>query len=222
MTAPVITATPDTSVSDLADLLLRHHISAVPIVGEDGRAVGIVSEGDLIRRIDDEGDGRHAWWLSLLGDGGDRVRDYVRSHGMTARRVMTTRLISVDENASLAEIAATLEQNRIKRVLVIHAGDLVGVVSRANLLHGLATYDPRGPVKADDRALREKLRFEIDRSGIRPQLINTVVADGHCHVFGSVTTADELEALRVVCENVPGLKSVEFKVGLLKLPGFGI
>ncbi len=221
MTAPVITAGPDSRIDEIANLLLRHHISAVPIV-DDGKLLGIVSEGDLIRQLEPESGGRGSWWLSLLSEDSEKLRDYVKSHGKCARDIMTRDLITVQEETPIGEIALLLEKNRIKRVLVLRDGALAGVVSRANLLHGLAAAAPAANVDVDDRALREHLEAEIDKAGIHKSYINVVVSEGTGNIYGTVPSEDDRKALAVACDNVPGLKAANVEVGILNLPGYGV
>src|SRR3954447_25412999 len=127
MTTEVVSIEPDMPVPKVAELLYNRRISGVPVV-EHGRLIGIVSEGDLIGHAAAIGEPRRSWWLNLFSDESLSARDYAKAHGRTARDVMTTSVISVEETTGLAEIARTLEQHRIKRVPVVRDGDLVGIV----------------------------------------------------------------------------------------------
>ncbi|MCL4798910.1 MAG: CBS domain-containing protein [Burkholderiales bacterium] len=124
MTTSVVTVNPDARVEDVARLLLARGISAVPVVDARGRVLGIVSEGDLIRRPETGTERRPSWWLSLLADPDRAAAEYAKSHGRTARDVMTRDVISVGDRAPLERIAALLEQRRIKRVPVVRGGRL--------------------------------------------------------------------------------------------------
>src|SRR5215212_12209142 len=132
MTAPVITTTPDTPIRDIASLLLEHRISGLPVV-ENGRVVGIVSEGDLLRRAEIGTERRRSKWLDALIDPNIQAADFSASRGVLARDVMTREIVSVRPEAELSEIAKLLEQHHIKRVPVIDGDRLLGIVSRANL-----------------------------------------------------------------------------------------
>ena len=147
MTERVITVGPETTVREIATLLLERRISAVPVVEESGEIVGIVSEGDLIHRneIGTELRGR-SWWLRLFDDSAALAERYSKSHGAKARDVMTRDVVSVDETVSLADIAELLETKHIKRVPVIRDGRLAGIVSRADLVRALAAI-PRAPIE---------------------------------------------------------------------------
>ena len=147
MTSPAVTIGPETTVRDAAKTMLAKNISAVPVVGADGKLAGIVSEGDLMRRVE-TGTARHPWWLSwVVDEPEDRARDYIKSHGTLARDVMTSRVVTVAADTPLGQIARLLEKHRIKRVPVVDAGGaVVGIVSRANLLQGLTVQQSAAPV----------------------------------------------------------------------------
>jgi CBS domain-containing protein len=165
MTTNVITIDPNTSVQALAALLSERGISGVPVVDSDNRVIGVVSEGDLLHRIETGTERRpvtgqrRSWWLDAIASNQDLLaRDYVKSHGRTVKDVMTPDVISVADTTELAEIAMLLETKRIKRVPVVRDGKLVGIVSRANLVRALAAVKNE-PVTDDseDRAIRDKL-----------------------------------------------------------------
>ncbi len=152
MTSPVVTVGPDASVTDVARLLLERHISAAPVVDGSGTLLGVVSEGDLMRRPEAGTERRPSWWLTLISEPQDEAREYLKSHGLHARDVMTRHVLTVEEDASLQDIATLLEKHRIKRVPVMRAGKVVGIVSRANLLQALVAQSRPPAPQADDRA----------------------------------------------------------------------
>ena len=151
MVSNVITVGPDASIPDVAEMLLRHRISAVPVVGPQGEILGIVSEGDLINRPESETERRKPWWLDALATNEGLAAQYVKSHSRKAADVMTTEVITAAPDTSVAAIAALLEKNRIKRVPIVENGKIVGIVSRANLLQALASLKDKTPqVSPDD------------------------------------------------------------------------
>ena len=162
MTAPVVTVAPEAPVPEIAALLIERQISAVPVV-DGGAVVGIVSEGDLLRRGETRTERRRPGWLEMLLNRDIQAAGFVKEHGTCARDVMTADVIAVAPDTDLAEIARILERRRIKRVPVIDKGRLVGIVSRANLLRGLVAYrhSPAGlDAKSDPdlaRAVEERL-----------------------------------------------------------------
>ena len=137
MTANVFSVHPDTSVHDVAKLLLAKRISAAPVVDGTNRVCGIVSEGDLLRRHETGTEKSRSWWTSLVSSTEVRADQYVKAHGLRASDVMTPKVVTVDEDAPVSEIVDILEGQNIKRVPVMRGDRLVGIVSRSNLLQGL-------------------------------------------------------------------------------------
>jgi CBS domain-containing protein len=159
MTTQVVTVTPDTPVSAVASMMLLQDVSGLPVVDAAGRLRGIVSEGDLIRRAETGTDSKpRSWWLRLVGNEAEEARDYIKTHGATAGDVMSHPVETVRPDDDIAKVALLLERRRIKRVPVVSEGKVVGVVSRADLLRGLATRGTQDtPAPADDRDIREAL-----------------------------------------------------------------
>lgn len=110
MTANVITVAPDISVQEIAKLLIENRISAVPVVERNGRVIGIVSEGDLMRRTESGTERHPSWWLFLLATSEETARSFVKTHSRHAADVMTQPVISVNEETPIREIAETLEK----------------------------------------------------------------------------------------------------------------
>lgn len=221
MTVNVISVSKDTPIHDIVGLLLKHRISAVPVVDEIGAVVGIVSEGDL---LSDEGVSRsgvdHPWWLVAVFSGGTVTYEKVR-YGAAAG-VMTRNVVTVEEDTPLPEIAELLERRHIKRVPVVANGKLVGIVSRANLLHGLASIivEHHEPGAEKDRHLRnELLNALLDRPELESVLINVIVRDGKVRLWGVVESDDEVAAAAKVVEGLPGVTSVENNLNLGPISG---
>jgi CBS domain-containing protein len=210
MTTAVVTVGPDTAVQDLAKLLSERGISGVPVV-DNGRFVGIVSEGDLLHRAEtgtERRTARRRWrWFDPAFE---EARDYVKSRGRTVRDIMTREVISVGEEADLAAVATLMETKRIKRLPVLRDGRLVGIISRANLVRALAAID-REAGTGDDRDIRAKLLTELNgREWARVWPEEIVVQGGIVHLWVSDTrSAVERDALRVAAENVSGVNRVE-------------
>lgn len=213
MTSPVVTIGADTPVHEIAALLLEHRISGVPVL-EHGRLIGFVSEGDLLHRqeIGTERSARDgSWWLRLFGVSGPAA-DYIKSHASRARDIMTREVVSVAPDTGLAEIATLLEKRRIKRVPVLSEGNLVGIVSRANLVQAIAATRPGSSRVTPplDSVIRGRLLAELDHqswwAGPNSQVI---VMDGVVHYWGVARSDLEREAARVAAENVPGVRGVE-------------
>ncbi|MGM0701363.1 MAG: CBS domain-containing protein [Pseudomonadota bacterium] len=218
MTPNVITVEPDTDVREIARLLLENHISAVPVVNEEQAVLGIVSEGDLMRRVENGTERRKSWWLKSLFHGAGDAGDYVKSHGRKASEIMTRDLITITEDTPLNRIARLLEKHHIKRVPVVRDGRLVGIVSRANLLRGFSATAPDAdtPVTADDREIRDAILKEVDKNtSVWVDRINVIVADGAVQLWGLVESQEEQMAVQVAAENTPGVKKIENNLGLV-------
>jgi len=136
MTTRVATISAGASVREAARLMLERGVSALPVLNDKARVIGIVSEGDLVRRRELDTETEGSWWLLALARGA--ARDYLKTHGTTVRDVMTRPVIGVRPSASLKQIARLLQKHRIKRVPVLVEGRLVGIVSRADLVRQLA------------------------------------------------------------------------------------
>ena len=145
MTKDVVTVGPETTVGEIATVLVRHRISAVPVVSKDNRVVGIVSQTDLGHRSETGTEKRRKWWLEMFADADSRARDYVKSHGLRAQDIMARFVVSVGKSASLAEVAEILDTHRIRQVPVMDDGKLVGMISRADLVRKLAEVTISGP-----------------------------------------------------------------------------
>lgn len=215
MTTPVVTVNPDTPVADIARRLVERRISAVPVVEANGHVIGIVSEGDLMRRPETGGERHPSWWLALLAEPEAQARAYVKTHGRYARDVMTHDPVTVGEDAPVEEIATLLEKHRIKRVPVVREGKLVGIVSRANLLQGMVAGQRAPRPSSDDRALRQRVIQAIGASGVRSEFINPVVAEGVVHLWGAAYSEVERQAIELAASNVAGAARVESQVGVL-------
>jgi len=212
MTTNVISVREETSVREIAGLMLKHRISALPVIDADQRVVGIVSEGDLMRRAETDTEARYPWWLASLRSNEEQAIDFIKTHGLRARDVMTRRVITVTEDASLCDIADVLERHHIKRVPVTRHGQLVGIVSRANLLQGLATTANADlpPGTPDDRTIRANLmRALSEHAGIDTRVLNVTVENGVVRLWGLVETREEAKAAQLAAETTPGVKAVE-------------
>lgn len=211
MTRNVITVTPKTEIREIVDLMVTNRVSAIPVIDASERVVGIVSEGDLMRRIENETDKRDSSWLQALFSERTDTNAYIKTHGRKAEDVMTRDVITVAEDTPLYRVAQTLEKNRIKRVPVARDGRLVGIVSRSNLLQGFSTIQagdsPAGT--ADDHGIREHIVREISkRFNISGNTTNVVVSNGVVDLWGLVDSESEKKAAAVLAENTPGVKEV--------------
>jgi CBS domain-containing protein len=213
MTSPVITVGPATPVIEIAALLYERRISALPVV-EGGRLVGIVSEADLLHRHELGTDciaQSGSWWLRLFS--ADRsIEEYIKSHARRARDIMTREVATVSPETPVAEVATVLERRGVKRVPVVEAGRLAGIVSRANLVQALAR-TPQVPVRTNrpsDEAIRAQLLAELERQPWwRRGMSSVYVSEGVVTFSGAIGEEEERHAARVAAENIAGVRRIE-------------
>ena len=217
MTKDVVTVGPHTTVSDIADLLVRHRISAVPVVSDGNRVVGIVSQTDLGHRAETGTEKRRKWWLDIFADSNSKAREYIRSHGLKAEDIMSRILVSVSKDASLSEVADVLDTHRIRQVPVMDDGKLVGMISRADLVRKLAEIKVAAPAaRSDSGSLQKAIWDEIKaQPWLRSAYVNLAVKDGVVDLYGSVDSDEQRQALHVLVEGVRGVRKVEDNVTLL-------
>ena len=216
MTKSVITVGPETTVRNIALLLCEKAISMLPVV-EHHSVLGIVSESDLIHRqeLGTDKDSRISW-LRVFGDAKSASAEsfsagYAKSHGQHARDVMTRKIVSVSEHASLSEVADTMETNHVRRVLVMRDAKLVGIISRADLVRALAAR-PEGahaPVSSDDIEIRAKVIETIEcMPGTRPWGTTVIVTNGVVDLYGGIEDETKLNPSRIAVENIPNVIKV--------------
>ncbi len=212
MTHKVLSIGPDETVEEAANLMLRHGISGLFVVDDKGTLVGVVTEGDLLRR-DEIGTERHRpWWLRVLVSPGRQALDFTRAHGRKVRDIMTPEVICVASDTPLEDVVETMEKQRIKRVAVTEGGHMVGVVARSDLMRALLTHEreTKAPTTPeDDRTIRAAILAALEAASWAPlTTLNVTVANGVVDVWGTITNPDERRAICVIAENVPGVKQV--------------
>jgi CBS domain-containing protein len=211
MTRTVITVDPDAQITEAIRLMLQHKISGLPVVDKGGKLVGILTEGDLLRRAETGTQRRRPRWLEYLVGPGKLAADYVHTHARKVSELMTTEVQTVDEDAPLDQIVELMERHRIKRVPVVKAGKLVGLVSRANLLRALASLSREAkPAAAGDLAIRERLLAELEKQPWAPTALTDItVRNGVVELWGVITDDRQRQALKVAAENIAGVKEVK-------------
>jgi CBS domain-containing protein len=210
MTTPVVTIELGASVSEVAALLIERRISGVPVIS-NGEVVGMVSEGDLLRRHEIGTDRFDNPWWARLFDGDRATAQYVRSHATRAADIMTRPVISVTEDTPIADVVSLLESHRIRRVPVLRDRQLAGIVSRANLVQTLALTARRAVAQraAGDKEIREQLLAELAGQTWWQRYSSTLtVSGGVVHFWGLRESEDEKTAARVAAENIPGVRNV--------------
>ena len=211
MTRNVVSIGPDATVLQAARLMLQHHISGLPIVDAAGTLVGILSEGDFLRRRETATERRRSRWLEFLMGPGKIASEYTHSHGKKVSEVMTDEVQTVDEDADLETVVELMERRRIKRVPVTRDGRMTGIVTRSNLMHAMVSMARGEPAPPKgDAEIRERLLREIEAQEWAPAaMVNVVVRDGVVELWGAVIDDRQREALKVAAENIPGVKAVK-------------
>ncbi len=214
MTHKVLTAQLTTPVAEIARIFLDKGVSAVPIIDSKRRVLGIVTEGDLLRRVEAGTQRNRSWWSELAAGREVLAREYVKSRGTTARDVMTRPVISVTDGTELRDIADLMEKWNIKRVPVMRDDKLAGIVSRRDLLRVFSRAQRPATTRAPtDTRLRARLKSEIDaHSWIADDYVNFVVEKGHIKLYGMVPTTEQRDAIRVMAERLAGAKAVKNEI----------
>ena len=210
MVSTVITVGVNASIGEVAAILLNNHISAAPVVDEKGELVGIVSEGDLMRRPEIGTTKRHSWWLELISNKWASATEYIKSHSRKVADVMTRDLITAKPDTPLGDIAGLLERNQIKRVPIVERGKLVGIVSRANILQALSSATRKLPslMTADDSELRKKVVSQMASEPWRPTMLTVTVQDRTVDLWGVVHSVEQKKAAQFAAETTPCVRAV--------------
>jgi CBS domain-containing protein len=209
MTRELASVRPATPVAEIARLLLARGVSAVPVLGEAGEPLGVVSEADLVAREEIGTLERGAWWLTLLSDPTRQAGDFIRTHGLSAADVMTTGAVAVHPDASLDEVAQLMAKRHIRRVYVAEAGRLVGVITRADLLRALARrIATPATATRDGDLLAEIHRRLAEAPWARSAWVTLSVREGRVELSGAVESQAQQRALELLVRGVPGVVDV--------------
>ena len=211
MTRRILSVMPNASIVEAIRLMLDNHVSGLPVIDQAGQLVGILTEGDLLRRGETGTERHRPRWLEILMGPGRLASEYVRTHGRKVDDIMTREPVSVAPEAPLDEIVELMERHRIKRVPVIEGDKLVGIVSRADLLRALARrIDEQSAAAMGDEEIRERILAELAKvSWVPRDGIEIGVENGVVNLNGVILDESEREALRIAAENVPGVSAVE-------------
>ncbi|MEC4718094.1 CBS domain-containing protein [Noviherbaspirillum sp. CPCC 100848] len=210
MTMQPICVTDNATLEDAIALMLRHKISGLPVLNDAGRVTGMLTEGDLLRRTETQTERKRPRWLEFLIGPGKLAKEFVHAHGRHVKEVMSTQVIAAAPDTTLDEVVRLMEKHRIKRVPVIRENQLVGIVSRANLVQALGAVIHEIPAaKSSDNDIRTQLLATLEKTTWAPTgMLDIIVRNGVVHINGVVTNAEEINALTVAAENTPGVKEV--------------
>lgn len=212
MTTSLVTIPPEAPLEVVARLLSDRGISGVPVVDGAGSLLGMVTEGDLIRRLAAKEDAPKSWVLGLFASAADQAARFARTHGQRARDVMTTDIASVTEDTSIEHVAHIIEDRKIRRVPVLRDGKLVGVVSRSDLIRALLAAPGSIAADAPDARIRRDLAIKMrNEPWVDTYFIFPDVKGGQVTFHGFCRSETVKQGLRVLAEGVPGVKGVVFE-----------
>ena len=210
MTPEVITVGADASIVEAIHKMLQHHVSGLPVVDAEGKLIGIISEGDFIRRAEIGTERKRGRWLNCLVGPDQIAADFIREHGRKVGQIMTPDPVTVAEDTSLAQIVQVMESYNVKRLPVLRGDRLVGIVTRSDFLPALVDLvrNVAAP-SADDDRIRSQVIARIEQAVWRPCRLNVMVRDGVVSLGGVVKSEKARQAAIVAAENVPDVKKVQ-------------
>ena len=209
MTRPVITVTPDTTIAEAANVMLQRRVSGLPVVDRTGKLIGIISEGDFLRRSEIGTQRKRGRFLRFILGPGKEATDFVHEHGRKIAEIMTPEPLTIDEDTDLEEIVELMEKNHVKRLPVTRGEKVVGIVSRANLLQAVASLARQIPdPTADDDHIRNRIINALEKKDWCPFGLSVIVRDGIVHITGVITEERSRQATIVAAENVAGVRKV--------------
>jgi CBS domain-containing protein len=209
MTRPVITVTPETTIVEAANIMLQKHVSGLPVTDAAGKLVGIISEGDFIRRSEIGTQRKRGRFLKFILGPGKAATDFVHEHGRKVAEIMTPQPLTITEDTGLEEIVELMEKNNVKRLPVTRGDEIVGIVSRANLLQAVASLAREIPdPTADDDHIRNRVIDAIVKNDWCPFGLSVIVRGGIVHLSGVITEERSRKAAVVAAENVTGVVKV--------------
>lgn len=209
MVRGVISVGPDMPVRAAANSMISNGVSALLVMDIDGKLVGIVSEGDLIRRVETGTERRRSRWLELVTSSDTLAKEFVKSHARHVADVMTRHVITAAPDAPLREIANLMEKHGVKRIPIVDGDKVVGIVSRANLVQALASANDDTNRVESDRVLRQRVVDGMKDTPWASRPFNVGVSGRRADLWGFVFSEDERTAVRVAAESTPGIASVD-------------
>jgi CBS-domain-containing membrane protein len=214
MTSPVVSISPQAKISEAIGVMLRSHLSGLPVIDAEGRLVGILSEGDLLRRAELGTETHRPRWIDTFLAPGRSASEYVHTHGRIIEEVMTQTPLSIEEETPLEEIVSIMQRKRIKRLPVLRQGALVGIVTRADLLRALsARSEVKEPEAGDDKRIKAALEADLKSQSWMPGSSITIrVENGVVELSGIILDDRYRDAIRVCAENIAGVKGVRDRI----------
>jgi len=209
MTLSPITVSASSSVVEAARIMLDNRVSGLPVIDANGVLVGMITEGDFLRRHELDTDRKRSWLLEWLTSPGKIADEYVRAHGRLVEEVMTSHVMVISPKASISDAVRLMEQNDVKRLPVVSDGRLVGIISRSDLMRAISQSSQPLSATTEDAEIQKAIEAELAKqSWSRNGFIRCHVADGVAELAGTIFDERERLAAKVAAENVPGIKSI--------------
>ncbi|TCL69678.1 CBS domain-containing protein [Rhizobium sp. BK251] len=222
MSPSPITVTASSSVADAAGLMLEHGISGLPVVNANGALAGIVSESDFLRRAELDTERERSWLRDWLTSPGRMADEYVRTHGRRVEDVMSAPAVAIPPGATVSDAVHLMERYDIKRLPVVADGQIIGIISRSDLVRALSRALSAAPATAEDAQIQATAEAELGRqSWSRNGFIHCHVVDGVALLTGTIFDERERLAARVAVENIPGVRSINDQLVWID-PYFGV
>ncbi len=219
MNRSVITVTAGTPIADAARIMLRNHIGGLPVVDAAGKLVGIITDGDFLRRAEIGTERKRGRWLDMLVGRGRIGADFVHSHGRTVGDIMSLNPVTVSENATLAEVAQIMEDRHVKRLPVVNQDRLLGIITYTDFVQTVADLASAVPGPTpDDDSLRSAILDALDQAACKPCRFNVVVRDGVAHLSGAVKNDKQRAKAVGVAKSVAGIKHVRDRMWVYPPP----
>jgi CBS domain-containing protein len=209
MSRDVVTVSPDETVLCAARLMLQKKFSGLPVVDATGALVGIVTEGDFLRRAETGTVRRRPRWIEFIVGPGRLAGEYTRTAGQFVHEVMTRDVCTVSEDAELEHVVGLMERNHVKRLPVLRGDKVVGIVTRQNLLRAVVGSAPANLPITNDDEIRERFLAELNKQPWMPLMLNVIVTNGNVKLVGTIFDERQRDAIRALAENVPGVKNIE-------------
>jgi CBS domain-containing protein len=210
MSRDVVTISSEEPILHAVRIMLQRKFSGLPVVDAAGTLVGIVTEGDLLRRVETGTVRRRPRWIEFVAGPGRLADEYAHAAGKFVKDVMTRDVATVTEDAELETVVGLMEDQHIKRLPVVRENKVVGIITRQNLLRQLAGLAKAQPsVRSEDNEIRERLLAELEKQPWAPQMLNVIVTNGNVKLVGTIFDGRQRNAIRVLAENVPGVKSID-------------
>ena len=199
MTTPVLSIRPEASLKDVAAIFVERGISGLPVCDMENRVLGVISEGDILYKEHDPTTGRRGGPLAWLAHG--TTAAVVKSKAETVRQAMTSPPVTVSPWSSVSEAARLMTERGINRLPVVKGDQLVGIVTRTDLVRAFTRSDEEIERELRDDVLTRTLWLDAD-------CVEIAVKRGAVKLAGTLQTRSNAVLLERMAGRVPGVVSV--------------